>query len=102
MDRQFAVAVVGATGLVGEMMISVLEERAFPVAQLFRSRATARSASSVRFRGRTLPGERARGIRLRQWISRCSPPARRSPASTRRSAAAAGCIVIDNTSEFRY
>jgi len=27
MDRQFAVAVVGATGLVGEMMINVLDER---------------------------------------------------------------------------
>ena len=30
MDRQFAVAVVGATGLVGEMMIKVLEERGYP------------------------------------------------------------------------
>jgi aspartate-semialdehyde dehydrogenase len=35
MDRQFRVAVVGATGLVGETMVSVLEERNFPVATLY-------------------------------------------------------------------
>ena len=35
MSKGFRVAVVGATGLVGETMISVLEERKFPVSQLF-------------------------------------------------------------------
>ena len=32
--KKFNVAVVGATGMVGESMISILEERAFPVEQL--------------------------------------------------------------------
>ncbi len=35
MSKQFRVAVVGATGLVGDTMIRVLEERNFPVSELF-------------------------------------------------------------------
>jgi len=35
MSKQWRVAVVGATGLVGDTMIEVLEERKFPVSQLF-------------------------------------------------------------------
>ena len=54
MDRQFAVAVVGATGLVGEMMINVLEERAFPVSQLFPLASNRSLGRSVSFRGRSL------------------------------------------------
>jgi len=34
MSKQFNVAVVGATGLVGETMIQLLEERNFPIASL--------------------------------------------------------------------
>ena len=48
MDRQFAVAIVGATGLVGEMMINVLEERAFPVSQLFPLASNRSLGRSVR------------------------------------------------------
>jgi aspartate-semialdehyde dehydrogenase len=47
-----AVAVVGATGLVGEILLRILEERAFPVGEL-RPLSSARSAGArVRFRGR--------------------------------------------------
>jgi len=53
MDRQFAVAVVGATGLVGEMMIRVLEERGFPVSQLFPLASNRSLGHSVSFRGRS-------------------------------------------------
>ena len=35
MSRSWNVAVLGATGLVGEMMLTVLEERNFPVKELF-------------------------------------------------------------------
>jgi aspartate-semialdehyde dehydrogenase len=55
MDRQFAVAVVGATGLVGEMMINVLEERGFPVAQLYPLASNRSLGRSVSFRGRSYP-----------------------------------------------
>src|SRR5215470_8041578 len=55
MDRQFAVAVVGATGLVGEMMVTVLEERAFPISQLFPLASNRSLGRSVSFRGQSYP-----------------------------------------------
>ena len=55
MDRKFRVAVVGATGLVGETMISVLEERDFPVAQLYALASERSLGRSVSFRGRSYP-----------------------------------------------
>ncbi len=54
------VAVVGATGAVGQVLLRVLEERAFPVAEL-RALASERSAgTTVRFRGDEVAVERAR------------------------------------------
>ena len=38
MSREYDVAVVGATGAVGEAMISILEEREFPVRNLYLPR----------------------------------------------------------------
>jgi aspartate-semialdehyde dehydrogenase len=55
MDRQFRVAVVGATGLVGEAMITVLEERGFPVSQLHALASNRSVGRSVSFRGRSYP-----------------------------------------------
>jgi aspartate-semialdehyde dehydrogenase len=59
-QRPRTVAIVGATGAVGEVLLSVLEQRAFPVGEL-RPLASERSAGTrVRFRGRELPVEVAR------------------------------------------
>lgn len=44
MSRLWNIAVLGATGLVGETLIKVLEEREFPSESSFRSPAIARSA----------------------------------------------------------
>ena len=102
MDRQFAVAVVGATGLVGEMMIKVLEERAFPVAQLFPLASNRSLGHTVSFRGHTYPVSELGGFDFAQCqIALFSAGAAVSREHAPR-AAAAGCIVIDNTSEFRY
>jgi aspartate-semialdehyde dehydrogenase len=53
--RQLAVAVVGATGLVGETLISVLEERAVPVTELHALASDRSLGRSVSFRGRNVP-----------------------------------------------
>ena len=102
MDRQFAVAVVGATGLVGEMMINVLEERAFPVAQLFPLASNRSLGHNVSFRGHSYPVSELEGFDF----SQCDFAFFSAGAAVSREhvprAAAAGCIVIDNTSEFRY
>ncbi|WP_286873289.1 aspartate-semialdehyde dehydrogenase [Idiomarina sp. UBA4520] len=98
----FRIAVLGATGLVGQQMIDILAERKFPVAELYPL-ASARSAgATVNFNGEETEVLVADDF---DWsnadiaffsaggsISREFAP----------KAAEAGCVVIDNTSEFRY
>ena len=96
------VAVVGATGAVGEQMLNVLAERDFPVAEL-HPLASARSAGRrVSFRGCELRVEDlAKFDFARAKIALFSAGA---PVSKEYAphAVAAGCIVVDNTSQFRY
>jgi len=102
MDRQFAVAVVGATGLVGETMINVLEERSFPVGQLFPLASNRSLGHSVSFRGRSYPVSELESFDFAQCdLALFSAGAAVSREHAPR-AVAAGCLVIDNTSEFRY
>ena len=46
------IAVVGATGAVGETMIDILESRDFPVDQLFPLASSRSAGKSVQFRGK--------------------------------------------------
>ena len=102
MSKQFNVAVVGATGLVGETMIEVLEQREFPVARLYPL-ASARSAGeTLRFRKR----EHEVGI-LDDFDFADADIALFSAGGSvsdvyAPQAGSAGCVVIDNTSRFRY
>jgi aspartate-semialdehyde dehydrogenase len=102
MDRQFAVAIVGATGLVGETMIRVLEERAFPVSELHPLASNRSLGRSVTFHGRSYPVRELAGFDF----AHCDFALFSAGAAVSREhaprAVAAGCIVIDNTSEFRY
>ncbi len=102
MSKKYAVAVVGATGLVGEAMRDVLERREFPIGR-FVPLASARSAgSSVTFRGaehkvEVLDNFDFSGIDVALFSAGASVSAEAAPR-----AAAAGAVVIDNTSQFRY
>src|SRR3982074_165636 len=102
MDRQFRVAVVGATGLVGEAMITVLEERGFPVSQLHALAGNRSVGRSVSFRGRSYPVQELADFDF----AHCDFALFSAGAQVSREyaprAVAAGCMVIDNTSEFRY
>jgi aspartate-semialdehyde dehydrogenase len=96
-----SVAVVGASGAVGERMILLLQERAFPVRSI-KFLASERSAGrTVHFRGETFPI---------QPISRAAFEGveivlSSTPASVSREwspvAAQAGAVVVDNSSAFR-
>jgi aspartate-semialdehyde dehydrogenase len=60
MKRGRVVAIAGATGAVGEVLLRILEQREFPISEL-RALASERSAgTTVRFRGKDLPVEIAR------------------------------------------
>jgi len=95
------VAVVGATGLVGETLLRVFEERGFPVREL-RAFGSAKSAGAlVRFRGHEHPVEAAsaqalRGCDLVFFAATGELSKELAPA-----AAAAGAIVIDKSSAWR-
>ncbi len=102
MSRQVNVAVVGATGAVGETMISILEERKFPVGTLTPLASSRSAGSRVGFRGEQIRVQELaqfdfKGVDIALFSAGASVSREHAPR-----AAAAGCIVIDNTSEFRY
>jgi len=98
----YSVAVVGATGNVGREILDILDERAFPADEV-AAVASARSA------GQTVPFGEARELVVQDLekfdfagydLALFSPGAKVSAIHAPR-AAAAGCVVIDNTSQFR-
>src|SRR5262245_27946555 len=98
----YGVCVLGATGLVGETLIRMLEERDFPVSELFPLASNRSLGKRVEFRGRHIPViDVATFDFSRAQIGLFSAGGEVSRAYAPK-AAAAGCIVIDNTSEFRY
>ena len=102
MNAKVNVAVVGATGEVGAAMLSILAERNFPVNET-RAVASSRSAGRrVEFNGGELVVEDLESFDFSGIdIGLFSPGAAVSDLHAPR-AAAAGAVVIDNTSRFRY
>ena len=99
--KNYAVAVVGATGLVGRKMSQVLEEHRFPVGEL-RPLASARSAGkTVTFAGREVPvreltaGSFA-GVDIALFSAGAAVSREFAPHAVR-----AGTLVVDNSSAFR-
>ncbi len=102
MTKKYNVAIVGATGAVGEAMISILEERKFPVDRVY-ALASARSAGKrIPFNGRNLVVQDLAEFDFSKaniglFSAGASISEQYAPI-----AAEAGCVVIDNTSQFRY
>ena len=102
MNRPVTVAVVGATGAVGETMLAILEQRDFPVGELIPL-ASARSAGkTVRFKGRDiavrdLASFDPKGVDIALFSAGGATSKEYAPKF-----AAAGAVVVDNSSAFRY
>lgn len=102
MVRKYNIAILGATGLVGETLLSILEERKFPVGKLFPL-ASARSAGqSVTFNNKSHLVQDASAFDFSQVEIALFSAGAKVSAQYAPIAAEAGCIVIDNTSQFRY
>ncbi len=102
MSKKFNVAVVGATGAVGETMLSILQERNFPVENIYALASSRSAGSTIRFNGKTVVVEELEKFDFKGVdIGLFSPGASVSRIHAPR-AAEAGCVVVDNTSEFRY
>ena len=100
-DSRYRVAVLGATGLVGRTMIQVLEERDFPVRELVPLASPRSAGQIVRFKGRefvtAVPSEEIfRNVDIALFSAGASASREWAPV-----AAAAGAVVIDNSSAFR-
>jgi len=99
--RKFNVAVVGATGAVGEQIIGLLEKRDFPVEKL-KLLSSARSAGTVlRFKGQEITVEEAgpdsfAGIDIALFSAGGDVSKALAPHAVRH-----GAVVIDNTNAFR-
>jgi aspartate-semialdehyde dehydrogenase len=97
----YRVAVVGATGAVGNMMLGVLEDRSFPVRDLVPLASGRSAGRTLKFKGEEITVEELtessfRDVEIGLFSAGGSISAKFAPV-----AAEAGCIVIDNTSHFR-
>ncbi|TDJ71050.1 MAG: aspartate-semialdehyde dehydrogenase [Proteobacteria bacterium] len=102
MSKKFDIAVLGATGAVGEAMLSILAERRFPVAAVHALASSRSAGTDVKFGNKLLTTQDAStfdfgAVQIGLFSAGASVSARYAP-----EAAAAGCVVIDNTSKFRY
>lgn len=102
MNRQINVAVVGATGAVGEMLLTVLAERDFPIKTLYPLASARSVGKTVRFNNRELAVEAVQDfdfglVDIALFSAGAAVSKEFAPI-----AAATGCVVIDNTSCFRY
>ncbi len=99
--KQYTVAVLGATGAVGQEMIRILQERDFPVGRLVPL-ASARSAGkTLQFKGEDVPIEEARdeafeGVDIVLGAAENDIAQRFAPAIVK-----AGAVFVDNSSAFR-
>jgi aspartate-semialdehyde dehydrogenase len=101
MAERYDVAVVGATGAVGEAMLEILAQRKFPVGKVHALASQRSVGKDVQFGTRTLPvADLAEfdfsQVRIALFSAGGAVSAEYAP-----KAAAAGCVVIDNTSKFR-
>ena len=100
-EKQFNIAVAGATGAVGNQMIACLEERNFPV-QSIRLLASHRSVGrTLRFKGDLIPVQELtntsfKGIDIALFSAGGSTSKQFAPV-----AAESGCVVVDNSSQWR-
>jgi len=100
--RTFNVAVVGATGVVGEALVSILEERNFPVDNLYLL-ASARSAGSkIMFHGKAVTVQNLADFDFSKAQIGLFSAGGSISEEYAEKAGRAGCVVIDNTSHFRY
>jgi aspartate-semialdehyde dehydrogenase len=101
MAKKYNVCVLGATGMVGKEMIKVLEQRNFPVGRFLPLASERTAGTKVSFQGKEYTVELAEprsfeGIQIGLFSAGAKVSAELAPEAAKR-----GCVVIDNTSQFR-
>ena len=99
--KKYNVAVLGATGMVGKVMMKVLEERKFPVDRFLPLASSRTAGTKVTFKGKKYTVEEAKpssfeGIDIGLFSAGAAISEKLAPEAVK-----AGVIVIDNTSFYR-
>jgi aspartate-semialdehyde dehydrogenase len=99
--KKYNVAVVGATGAVGNEMVATLEQRKFPLKKLTLLASARSIGKTLSYKGEEIPVDELtensfKGIDIGLFSPGGAVSTKFAPI-----AAAAGCVVIDNTSAFR-
>jgi len=100
-DKKYNVAVVGATGVVGNVFLKILAERQFPINRLYPVASSRSAGSCVQFgssnlKVRDITEFDFSKVQIAFFTAGAAVSAKYAPI-----AAEAGCTVIDNTSQFR-
>lgn len=98
----YKVAIAGATGAVGETLLAILAERDFPISELVPLASERTAGSQISFGGKKVTVKNLAdydfdGVDIAFFSAGGSVSKVHAPR-----AAAAGAVVIDNTSEYRY
>lgn len=99
--REFTVAVVGATGAVGNEMVATLEQRKFPVKSLKLLASERSIGKTLTYKGKEIPVDELKedsfeGIEIGLFSAGGSISQKFAPLAWQ-----SGCVVVDNTSAFR-
>lgn len=99
--KKYNVAVVGATGAVGRTMVSILEERKFPIDNLNLLASSRSAGERLSFNGKEITVEELTegsldGIDIALFSAGAAVSRKHAPLAVK-----AGCVVVDNSSAFR-
>jgi len=101
MSNHLDIAVVGATGVVGESMLEILRQREFPVGDVYALASERSVGKTVDFGNRQLTVENLADFDFSRVAIGLFSAGGSVSAEFAPKAAAAGCVVVDNTSHFR-
>ena len=99
--KKFNVAIAGATGAVGEVLIDLLETRDFPIDTLHLLASSRSAGTSLNFAGKRITVSAIDDFDFSQAHIGLFSAGGSVSAEYALKAAAAGCVVVDNTSHFR-
>jgi aspartate-semialdehyde dehydrogenase len=102
MSRQLNIAIVGATGAVGEAFLTILAERNFPIKTLYPLASSRSAGTTVRFKNQEVEVLDCAEFDFREIDIALFSAGGSVSKEYAPKAVAAGCVVIDNTSCFRY
>ena len=98
----YKVVVVGATGNVGREMLNILDEREFPITEIAVLASRKSLGTDVSFGDKTLKTSDLASFDFSGWDIALFAVGSEATKEYAPKAAAAGCIVIDNSSLYRY